>query len=176
MEFKPKRFGMRVFDQLHDAWNGGLGILGRNEVEVAVAGRRAKIGYRSLIDAMGVDDNPARGGLPEHLGEAHHRYSARADDVGQHLPGSDGRQLIDISNDQQRCVIGNCSHKRLHQQDVDHRRLVDDEQIAIEGIISVAFEPAAFGIHLKQPVDRLGLDPGRFGHAFGRAAGRSAEQ
>jgi hypothetical protein len=32
-------------------------------------------------DAMGVDDDPARGGLPEHLGQAYHRYSARADDV-----------------------------------------------------------------------------------------------
>src|SRR6202050_2010511 len=61
-------------DQLHDALNGGLGILGRHKVEVAVAGRRAKTGHRALIDAMGVDDNPARGGLPEHLGEPHHGH------------------------------------------------------------------------------------------------------
>src|SRR6476660_6481801 len=46
------------FHQFHDAWNGALGILGRHEVEVAVAGRRAKTGHRALIDAMGVDDNP----------------------------------------------------------------------------------------------------------------------
>jgi hypothetical protein len=43
--------------------NGGLGIFGRNEVEVAVDGRRAEIGHRTLIDAMGVDDDSARGGL-----------------------------------------------------------------------------------------------------------------
>jgi hypothetical protein len=49
--------------QLHDAWNGGLGILGRHEVEVAVAGRRTEIGRCALVDAMGVDDDPARGGL-----------------------------------------------------------------------------------------------------------------
>src|ERR1700734_1724471 len=79
-------------DQLHDTWNGGLGILGRHEVEVAVAGRRAEVGHCALIDAMGVDDDPARGGLPEHLGQAYHRYSARADDVGQHLARSDGWQ------------------------------------------------------------------------------------
>jgi hypothetical protein len=44
--------------------NGGLGVFGRNEVEVALAGRRVEIRHRALIDAMGVDDDPARGGLP----------------------------------------------------------------------------------------------------------------
>ena len=105
MEFKPKRFGDAGLDQLHDALNGGLGILGRHKVEVAVAGRRTEIGHCALVDAMGVDDDPARGGLPEHLGEAHHRHSARADDVGQDLPRSDGWQLVDIADDQQRRVI-----------------------------------------------------------------------
>ena len=73
MEFKPKRMGMRVFHQLQDALNGILGILGWNEVEVAVAGGCGEIGHQALIDAVGVDDNPACRGLPEHLGEAHHR-------------------------------------------------------------------------------------------------------
>ena len=91
--------------QFQDALNGGLGIFGRNEVEVALAGRRAEIGHCALIDAMGVDDDPARGGLPEHLGQSHHGHSARADDVGQHLPRSDGGQLVDIADDQQRRVI-----------------------------------------------------------------------
>jgi hypothetical protein len=61
-------------------------------------------------------------------------------------------------------------HERLHQHDVDHRGLVDDEQIAIERIVGVACEPAAPGIDLEEPVDRLGLDARRFGHALGCAA------
>ena len=173
---QAEAFGDAGLHQFQDALNGGLGIFGRNEVEVAVAGRRAEIGHRALIDAMGVDDDPARGGLPEHLGQAHHGHSARADDVGQHLPRSDGGQLVDIADDQQRRVVWDRFHERLHQHDVDHRGLVDDEQIAIEGIVGVAFEPAALWIDLQEPMDRLGLDARRFGHALGRAASRGAEQ
>jgi hypothetical protein len=56
--------------------------------------------------------------------------------------------------------------KRLYQQDVDHLGLVDREQIAIEGIVSVAFEPTASGINLQEPMDRLRLDTRRFAHAL----------
>ena len=71
---------------------------------------------------------------------------------------------------------GTAFSKRLHQHDIDHRRLVDDQQIAVERIVGVALEAAALGIDLQQPMDRLGLDARRFGHALGRAAGRGAEQ
>ena len=76
IEFKPKRFGMRALDQFQDALNAGLGILGRREVEVAVARRRAEIEHCALIDAMSVDDDPARGGLPKHLRQPHHGHDA----------------------------------------------------------------------------------------------------
>ena len=102
--------------------------------------------------------------------------SARADDVGQYLPGSDGGQLVDIADDQQRRVVRRRLHQRLHQHDVDHGGLVDHEQIAIEGIVGVAFEPAALGIDLQEPVDRLGLDARRFGHALGCATRGGAQQ
>ena len=39
-------------------------------------------------------------GLPEHLGQAHDGHHARADDVGQDLPRSNGWQLVDIADDQ----------------------------------------------------------------------------
>ena len=125
---------------------------------------------------MGVDDDSARGGLPENLGEAHDGCSARADDVRQHLRGSDGGQLVDIADDEQRRVIRRRLHQRLHQHDVDHGGLVDHEQIAIEGIVGVAREPAALGIDLQEPVDRLRLDARRFGHALGCATRRGAKQ
>jgi hypothetical protein len=64
---QAETLGNAGLHQLHDALNRSLRILGRNEVEVAVTDRRAEIGHRTLIDAMGVDDDPARGGLPEHL-------------------------------------------------------------------------------------------------------------
>ena len=67
MAFKPKRFGMRIFADSRMTVNSGLGIFGRNEVEVAVASWHTEIGHRALVDAMGVDDDPACGGLSKHL-------------------------------------------------------------------------------------------------------------
>src|SRR5271168_4444657 len=72
-------------------------------------------------------------------------------------------------------LSGVALHQSLHQHDVDHRGLVDDQQIAIEGIVGVALEPAALGIDLQEPMDRLGLDAGRLGHPFGGAARGGAE-
>jgi hypothetical protein len=43
------------------------------------------------------------------------------------------------------------------------------------GVIA-ALEAAALGIDLQQAVDGIGLEPGRFGHALGGAAGRCAQE
>ena len=107
---------------------------------------------------MGVDDDPARSGLPEHLGQSHYGHSARADDVGQHLPGpTDGSWSISPTINSA-ALFGVAFSERLHQHDVDHRGLVDDEQSRIEGIVGVAFETAALWIDFQETVDRLGLD------------------
>jgi hypothetical protein len=90
-------------------------------------------------------------------------------------PGPTG-QLVDIADYEQRRIVRDRFHERLHQHDVDHGGLVDHEQITIEGIVGIAFEPAAPGIDLKQPVDRLRLDARCFGHALGRAARGGAQQ
>ena len=73
-------------------------------------------------------------------------------------------------------MIWNRFHKSLRQHDIDHRSFVDHEQITIEGIVGVAFEPSALGIDFQEPVDRLGLDARRLGHPLGRSAGRRAEE
>ena len=102
-----------------------------DEVEVAALDR-GEIGHQALVDAMRVGDDPALGGLAENLGQAHHRHGTRGDDVGQHLPRPDRRQLIDIADEQQRRLVRQGAQQSPHQRHVDHRRLVDDEQIAVE--------------------------------------------
>jgi hypothetical protein len=67
-------------------------------------------------------------------------------------------------------------HERLHQHDVDHRGLINNQQVAVERVVVAALEAAALGVDLQQPVDGLGLEAGCLGHAFGGAAGRSAQQ
>src|SRR6516225_10758668 len=59
-----------------------------DKIEVAAVSRR-KLWHKALVDAMGIDDDPALGSLAEDLGQAHDRRGARRDDVGQHLPGPD---------------------------------------------------------------------------------------
>src|SRR5215472_16895021 len=71
-----------------------------DKIEVAAVSRR-KLWHKALVDAMGIDDDPALGSLAEDLGQAHDRRGTRCDDVGQHLPGPDRRQLIDVADEQQ---------------------------------------------------------------------------
>ena len=69
----------------------------------------------------------------------------RSDDVRENLSGADRGQLVDVADDEQRRVIWNGFQQRLHQQDVDHRRFVDDEEVAVEAIVVVAFEASVLG-------------------------------
>ena len=162
--------------QFHDPGRRRLGVLGRHEIEVTLALGPGEIGDGAPVDAVGGGDDPAPRRLAEHLGQAHHRHRARGDDVGQHLAGPHRGQLIDVAHDQQRGPVGNSRHQRTHQHDVDHRSLVDHQQIAIERVLRVAPEPAIPGVDLEQAVDRLRLEPGGLAHPLGGAPGRRAQQ
>ena len=59
---------------------------------------------------------------------------AGADDVGEHLPGADRRQLVDVADDQQRRVIRDGLQQRLHERHIDHGGLVDHQQVALERV------------------------------------------
>jgi len=75
--------------QLGDACCSGLGVVHRHEVEVAYFLEFTEFGHLALVDAMGVDDDPALRCLAEHLGEAHHRHRPGGDDIGKNLAGPD---------------------------------------------------------------------------------------
>ena len=77
-----------------------------HKIEVAVALRLGEIRHVALVDPMRAGDDTALGRLPEHLGQPHDRYRPRGDNIGQDLARSDGRQLVDIANDQQRGSVG----------------------------------------------------------------------
>ena len=137
MASKPNRFGMRVFTSSTIRAAAVSGILGRHEIEVAVALRLGEVGDGVPVDAVGGGHDSASRRLAEHLGQAHHRHGARGDDVAQNLPRPHRGQLVDIAHNQQRGSVGDRRHQRTHQYDVDHRRLVDHQQIAIEGAVTV---------------------------------------
>src|SRR6266496_1051819 len=115
------------FHKLNDARNCGLGIGRLDKIEVAFGFRYANIGYDTLVDAMRIHNDPAFGGLAEDLGQANNGNGTTRDHVGQDLAGADRRQLINITDQEQGCFVGDCLEQRMHQQHVHHRGFVDNE-------------------------------------------------
>jgi len=147
-----------VPDDLDDLGGSRLGLAGLDEIEI---GRLVALGsFRHLAatHAVGVNDDPARR-LPERLGQPGDRQRAGGDDVGENLPGADGGELVDVAGQEQSGVRRDRLDDREQQRRVDHARLVEDEEIAVEGIVGVAAEAAVL---------RVGL----LGHALCCAAGR----
>jgi len=95
----------------------------------------------------------------------HNLHGAGADDVSQHLAGAHGGQLVDVTHDEQRRGSWHRLHQRLHQQHIDHRALVDDQQITVERVLVVALEAEGLGVELQQSVDGLGLHAGGLSYA-----------
>ena len=102
-----------------------------------------EVRHLALVNAVRIGDYPALGGLAEDLSQPHDRHGTRGDDVGQHLPRSDRWQLIDIPNEQQRRPGRQRAEHSAHERHIDHRGLVDDQQIAVERRVLVA--PKAAG-------------------------------
>jgi hypothetical protein len=72
-----------------------------------------------------VGDDAALVSLAEDLGQAHDRHGTRGDDVGQNLPRPHRRQLIDITDEQQRRPLRQGTQDGSHQRHVDHGGFVD---------------------------------------------------
>ena len=95
---------------------------------------------------MRVGDDAALGGLAEDLCQTHDRHGTRGDDVSQNLPRPDRGELIYIADEQQRRPGRQGAEHSAHQRHVDHRGLVDDQQVAIERSVLVAPKAAGAGI------------------------------
>ena len=60
----------------------------------------------------------------------------------EHLSRPHRGELVDVPDDQQRGSVRHRLHQRMHQRDVDHGRLVDHEQVAVDGVLGIAAEAA----------------------------------
>jgi hypothetical protein len=145
-----------------------LGLRCIDEVEVRQYFVVGEFGHLATVDAMGVGDHPAAGRLAEHFGQADNRNQVGCDDVSQHLAGPDGGELVDIADDQQRCRVGHGAQQRTHQQNINHARLVHDQEIALEGMLLGPAEFAGPWISLQQTMNGLRLQPGTLRQPLGR--------
>src|SRR5690606_10489519 len=139
------------------------------------ARRRRQIGKLTAIDSVGVDDDLTLGGLPEDLGELDDGRQAAADEVVEHRPGADGWQLIDVANHDEVGFPGQGSGKGSKERDVDHRGLVDDDDVGVDGIAEAALEAAALWLKLEQAMQGLDALPGALRQSLGGAASRCGQ-
>ena len=100
----------------------------------------------------------------------------RVDDVGEHLARADRRQLVDVADQDQRGVIGHRPQNGVHQWHVDHRRLVDHEQVARQRLLPIPLEAARPRIDLEQTVDGLRLAASALAEPLGCTSGRRRQR
>ncbi len=146
-----------------------IGILGVHEEAIALT-RLAERRHLAGIDRVRRHHDAALGRLAVNFSQARHGHAARVDDVGQHLPGADRRQLVDVSHEQQAHRIGHRLQQVRHQHDIDHRRLVDHQQVALERMAGTTAEAPVLRVDLEKAMDGLCLEARRLGHALGGPA------
>jgi hypothetical protein len=103
-----------------------------------------------------------------------HREGAGADQVAQHLPRPDRRELVDVADQEQVRAGRDCLDELVREDDVDHRGLVDHHQVRLQGVIGTVLGVASW-LQLEQPVDGGGLMAGQLGEPLGGTAGRGGK-
>ena len=134
--------------------------------------RLAEDRHLALVDAVSVDDDKAVFGLAEDGFQHGDRDDLGGDHVAQHVARANRRELVHIANQQQVAALVDGAKQVVHQQDIDHRGLVDDHQVGVQRVLLIAQEwtPGA-RFELQQAVDRLGFQTGGLSEPFGGPPG-----
>ena len=136
---------------------------------------------------MGVHDDVRRGGLAEDVAKLDGPDHAGGDDVAEDVTGPDRWQLVRVTDHDEAGAAVDGLQEGVHEEDVDHGHLVDDDDVALERIVFVALEVAAHlvaalfvlvraALVLEEAVDRGGRPAGGLRHALRSTAGRCTEQ
>jgi hypothetical protein len=89
------------------------------------------------VDAVGVDDHPGLGGLPEDLRQPYPGNGLGGQHVAEHLAGTHRRQLVDVADQQQVRTGGHGLDQFVRQNQVEHARLVDHDQVGVDRVVAV---------------------------------------
>ena len=117
--------------------------------------------------------------LPENLGQLDGRHALRGNQVTQEIPRPDRWQLVGIANQHQPRPVWQRGQHRLHQRDINHRNLVQNDRVALKRVGQVAGEGCASArakASFQQPVDGFGLHASQVGQPLGRPAGGCRKQ
>jgi len=157
--------------RLHETLRDRLRVGGRDHEQVSVAfgARRGRLRQATFEDRVGTSNDGALLRLPEHFVKADRRADSRGDQVAKRLARTDRGKLIDVADQCERGVLRNRCKELRSEADVQHRGLVDEDEVSLEGQALVAIEVARRGVPLEKAVNRLGLDAGRLGESLRRA-------
>ena len=169
--------GDPLLDQGDDQLQDPLRVLLLDEVKIVELLRGAcQVRHLPLVDQVGVDDDRAFPGLAEDLVELDDGNGPGIDDVPEDVSRPDGGELVHVAHEDKGRPRRNGLEQVVHQEGVDHRGLVDDQEVAVERRILVFLEAALLEAVFEKAVDRLGLVARRLGHPFGGPAGRGGQE
>ena len=88
----------------------------------------------TVIDLMCIHNDIALGSLAEDLLQFHHRKTSAPDDITKHISRTHTRKLILIAYQDQPGSCCHCKKKRMHQCNIHHRHLVNNDHICFQRI------------------------------------------
>ena len=103
------------------------------------------------------------------------RDGPRVEEVPQELPRADARQLVGVPHEEKGGPLRHRLEEGAGEEDVDHRDLVDDDEVGLDRVVAPAPEAARRRVHLEEAVDRPRLHPRTLGEPLRRASGRRGE-
>ena len=92
---------------------------------------------------MGVHDDIALLRLPENLGQGNDWHAARTDEIAQEIPWADRRKLVGVADQHQAGAVRQRLKQRLHKRHIDHRHLIEHDDIALQRVGPAALEGQA---------------------------------
>ena len=119
-------------------------------------------------------------GLTENVAQGDGRDAPAADQIGKHVARADARQLIGVADEHKAAARAQRREQRAHQREVDHRGLVHDERVRLEGFLFPLGEGDLTGLvvpcHAEHTVDGLRVAVAELAHALGGTARGRGEQ
>ena len=112
---------------------------------------------------MSAGDNLAVFSLPKDLGQADHRHYFAFDHMPQHHARPYGRQLVNITHQQQAGLRRQGAEQIRHENNVNHRDFVRNKGVTVQRIGLISPKTARGGLYLQKAMDGLGLNAGRLG-------------
>ena len=85
-----------------------------------------------MADQLGIGCDPASVLLPEHLIQSDDRYKAAGDDLLQNCAGTNRRQLITVTYQNESGLIGNRPEQLLCQINIQHGNLIHKDEIRFQ--------------------------------------------